>query len=481
MDKETCKLNAFPVFVRVEGRTVTIVGDGEEALGKARLLGQSSASLRIVSPVPEPGLLRWIEANGAELVRRPYAAETLDGAVLVFAATGDDALDRRVSEDAREAGISVNAVDRPELCDFFTPALVNRAPLAVAIGTEGAGPVLAQMVRARIDQLLSPSLGPLAALASSFRDAAERLLPRGSARRHFWSEFFGGSPARALEIGDAESARRAAEELLRRRTAMSGHIALVGAGPGAEDLLTLRAQRLLMEADVIVHDALVPEAVVAMGRRDAERLPVGKRKGCHSKSQTEINALLVALGRAGKRVVRLKSGDPLVFGRAGEEMAALREAGISYEVVPGVTAAFAAAADFELPLTLRGVSSSMVFTTGHDLKGGTLPDWARLAISGATVAVYMGRSVAADVASRLIEAGLSPDTAVGVVENASLRTRRRFHGTLADLPSLEDREDLTGPVMTIIGDAVAGANLDLSEPLAAGRRKNARPACEVHA
>ena len=224
---------------------------------------------------------------------------------------------------------------------------------------------------------------------------------------------------------------------------------------------------------MILYDALVPEAVVAMGRRDAERTPVGKRKGCHSKSQKEINALLVTLGREGKRVVRLKSGDPLVFGRAGEEMAALREAGISYEVVPGVTAAFAAAADFELPLTLRGVSSSIVFTTGHDLKGGTLPDWAKLAISGATVAVYMGRSVAADVASRLIEAGLSPDTAVAVVENASLTSRRRFHGTLADLPSLETRGDLSGPVMTVIGDAVAGANFELSEPLAAHRQEAA--------
>ena len=197
-----------------------------------------------------------------------------------------------------------------------------------------------------------------------------------------------------------------------------------------------------MEADVIVYDALVPEAVVAMGRRDAERIGVGKRKGCHSKSQAEINALLVELGQDGKRVVRLKSGDPLVFGRAGEEMQALRDAGIPFDVVPGVTAAFAAAADFELPLTLRGVSSSMVFTTGHDLKGGTLPDWAKLAISGATVAVYMGRSVAADVAGRLIDAGLSPDTAVAVVENASLPGRRRFHGTLADLPSLQDRDDL---------------------------------------
>jgi len=467
MTKDMPRLNAFPVFMRVEGEAVVIVGDGDEALAKARLLGQSSARLVIVSAEPEPTLVDWIDANGADHIAEEYSLAVLDGAVLVFAATGDAELDARISADARAKNIPVNAVDRPELCDFFTPALVNRAPLAVAIGTEGAGPVLAQMVRAKIDQLLSPSLGPLAALANSFREAAERMLPKGSPRRGFWSEFFKGAPARAMAAGDDALARRAATELLSRATSASGHIALVGAGPGAEDLLTLRAQRLLMEADAIVYDALVPEAVVAMGRRDAERLPVGKRKGCHSKSQTEINALLVELGRGGKRVVRLKSGDPLVFGRAGEEMAALRDAGISYEVVPGVTAAFAAAADFELPLTLRGVSSSMVFTTGHDLKGGTLPDWAKLAISGATVAVYMGRSVAADVAERLIDAGLSPDTAVAVVENASLPTRRRFHGTLADLPSLESRVDLTGPVMTVIGDAVAGANFDLSEPLAA--------------
>jgi uroporphyrin-III C-methyltransferase/precorrin-2 dehydrogenase/sirohydrochlorin ferrochelatase len=222
-----------------------------------------------------------------------------------------------------------------------------------------------------------------------------------------------------------------------------------------------------MAADVIIHDALVPEAVVALGRRDATRIAAGKRKGCHSRTQDEINRLLVSLARQGKRVVRLKAGDPLVFGRAGEELAALREAGVSHEVVPGVTAALAAAADFALPLTLRGVSSSLVFTTGHDLGGDTLPDWTRLAIDGATVAVYMGRSVAAGVAGKLIAAGLSPDTAVAVVENASLPMRRLLHGTLADLPSLEARAELAGPVMTIIGDAVAGADFAHSIPLAA--------------
>jgi uroporphyrin-III C-methyltransferase/precorrin-2 dehydrogenase/sirohydrochlorin ferrochelatase len=461
------KLNAFPVFMRVEKRPVVIVGGGEEALAKARLLAQSSAELAIVADEPEAGLTEWVGANNVRIVREAYDASHLDGASLVFAASGEEALDRLVAEDARHAGIPVNAVDRPELCDFFTPALVNRAPVAVAIGTEGAGPVLAQMIRARIDQLLPPSLGRLARLAVSYRGVVEHLMPKGAVRRRFWKEFFTGEPARANEAGADERAARAAADLIRRQGVAAGHVALVGAGPGAEDLLTLRAQRLLMEADVIVHDALVPEAIVAMGRRDAERIAAGKRKGCHSKSQAEINALLVSLARQGKRVVRLKSGDPLIFGRAGEEMQALRDAGISYEVVPGVTAAFAAAADFELPLTLRGVASSIVFTTGHDLKGNALPDWAKLAIGGATVAVYMGRSIAAEVATHLIAAGLSPDTAVAVVENASLGHRAMFHGTLTDLPSLQDRSELSGPVMTIIGDAVAGANFSRSEPLAA--------------
>ncbi|MEO3386872.1 siroheme synthase CysG [Mesorhizobium sp. CAU 1741] len=464
---KTAKLNAFPVFMRVEDRTVVIVGEGEEALAKARLLGQSAARLQIVADGPESDLVRWAADNDAELVDAGWNFAFLEKAVLVFAATGDEARDMQVVADARQAGIPVNAVDRPELCDFFTPALVNRAPVAVAIGTEGAGPVLAQMIRARIDRMLPPSLGRLATLAAGLRERVETALPKGFARRSFWRDFFGGEPARAIEAGDEARAGDAVDALFARAGAPKGHVALVGAGPGSEDLITLRAHRLLMEADVIAYDALVPDAIVSLGRRDAERIAVGKRKGCHSKTQNEINALLVELGRAGKRVVRLKSGDPLIFGRAGEEMAALRAAGIAHEIVPGVTSALAAAADFELPLTLRGVSSSLVFTTGHDLKGKSLPDWAKLAISGATVAIYMGRTNASEVSRHLAEAGLSPDTAVAVVENASLPSRRMFHGTLADLPALQHRSDLAGPVMTIIGDAVAGANFDKSQPLRA--------------
>ncbi|MCK4204190.1 uroporphyrinogen-III C-methyltransferase [Brucella pituitosa] len=460
----------FPAFFRVSEEVVVIVGGGEEALNKARLVAQTSARLRIVAEELEPALASFIESHikshGAEHVSQSFSADLLEGAKLVFVATGDEDQDRAIAASAKAQKIPVNVVDRPALCDFLTPAIVNRAPIAIAIGTEGSAPVLAQMVRARIDAAFSPRLGELAHYAESWRPLVEKLLPKGLARRSFWRGFFSGSVARAVENGDREEAYRAANELIAEPQNAAGYVWLVGAGPGAEDLLTLRAHRVLMEADVIVHDALVPEGVIAMGRRDAERLSVGKRKGCHSKSQNEINDLLVSLGREGKRVVRLKAGDPLVFGRAGEEMAALRSAGIGFEIVPGITSAFAAAADMELPLTLRGVASSLVFTTGHDMAGDVLPGWAKLAVSGATIAVYMGSSVAASVASRLISAGLHEDTAVAVIENASRKDKRLFHGILKDLPSLEERKELSGPVMVIIGDAVAGAAIDKAQALA---------------
>jgi uroporphyrin-III C-methyltransferase/precorrin-2 dehydrogenase/sirohydrochlorin ferrochelatase len=460
------KLSSFPAFFKVAGRMVVVVGNGEEALAKCRLVAKTYATIRLFANGASSELLEFVAQNRIELLEEEVTPEAMNGAALVFAATGDDANDRAIVAMARLLRIPANAVDQPDQCDFYTPALVTRAPVAVAIGTEGAGPVLAQMIRARIDQMLPVNLGRVALLAQSYRRAADALLQRGGPRRAYWKNFFSGSPARHAENGNLSEARRAATRLLRSRGVDQGHVALVGAGPGAEDLLTLRAQRLLMEADVIVYDALVPEAVVAMGRRDAERIPVGKRKGCHTKSQKEIDQLLVSLGNEGKRVVRLKSGDPLIFGRAAEELAALRNAGISHEVVPGVTSAFAAAADFALPLTLRGTASSLVFTTGHDLKGDALPDWANLALGGATVAVYMGRTVAADVATRLMAMGLPSDTPVAAVENASRNDARLFHGTLNDLPALGRMDELTGPVMVIIGEAVAGADLTKAVALA---------------
>jgi uroporphyrin-III C-methyltransferase/precorrin-2 dehydrogenase/sirohydrochlorin ferrochelatase len=459
------QLSVFPAFFKVEDARVVVFGDGDEAYAKTRLLLNTRADITVYSEKPEPDFASYLGRHGITHIREGFSQKALRDSVLVFAATGDAEADRAIVDAARAERIPANAVDQPDYCDFYTPALVNRAPVAVAIGTEGAGPVLAQMIRAQIDQMLSPSLGKLAELATRYRKPVDRLVPRGVARRVFWRRFFSGPVADAVNAGYLQQAEQAADGLLQSSREVEGRVWLVGAGPGAEDLLTLRAQRVMMEADVIVYDALVPQAIVDMGRRDAERLSVGKRKGCHTKSQEEINDLLVQLGRDGKRVVRLKSGDPLVYGRAGEEMAALRAAGIGYEIVPGITSAFAAAADFELPLTLRGVASSLVFTTGHDLTGDVLPDWASLAISGATIAVYMGRTVAASVAGRLMQAGLPPETTVAVIENASRRDRRLMHGILRDLPDLEHRDELSGPVMVIIGEAVAGANFEQSEPL----------------
>tara|TARA_R100001129_G_scaffold173655_2_gene145356 strand:+ start:13447 stop:14880 length:1434 start_codon:yes stop_codon:yes gene_type:complete len=464
------KLTTFPVFVRTTGRKVAVFGNGAEAVAKTRLVANSDADIVVYADDPSHELVALMNELAVVHDASAFEFEQLEGATLVFAATGDDALDRAIVLAARARNIPANAVDQPDYCDFYTPALVNRAPVAIAIGTEGAGPVLAQMIRSKIDTLFSPSLGSLARLAQSYRDRVDEALPRGAVRRAFWKSFFSGKPAQEIEAGNENRAREATDALLAEGARSSGHVALVGAGPGAEDLLTLRAHRIMMEADVILHDALVPEKVISMGRRDAERVAVGKRKGCHSKSQKDINNLLVKLAAEGKRVVRLKSGDPLVFGRAAEELDALREAGISYEIVPGVTSAIAAAADMALPITLRGVAHSVVFTTGHDLTGKTLPDWARLALSGATIAVYMGRTVAATVARRLNEAGLGMATTVAVVENASRGDRRMFHGTLADLPLIETADELDGPVMVIIGDAVAAADLTRSEPLSIALR-----------
>ncbi len=445
---------------------MVVVGDGTEAAAKVRLLLETDASIRVVTPEPTAELATLTADHKLEHVQRAFRRDDLEGAVLVFAASGDAERDGAVVAAARASGVPANAVDIPELCDFYTPAIVNRAPVAVAITTAGAGPVLAQKLRARIEALLPQRLGTLARLGDSFRAAADKVLPKGQPRRRFWSAFFEGGVADAALSGQIDSARRLASQLLTRSDAADdGFVWLVGAGPGAEDLLTLRAQRILQQADIIVHDSLVPEGVVAMGRRDAERIHVGKRKGRHSATQDEINAILVRKARAGRRVVRLKSGDPLIFGRAGEEIAALREAGIAFEVVPGVTAAFAAAAEAGIALTQRGAASSLVFATGHDASGDVLPDWAHLALKGATIAVYMGRSVAAQVAARLMQAGLDPATPVAAIENATLPERRHFAGTLSDLTGFGERVDVDGPTLILIGRTAAESAASIAEPL----------------
>lgn len=460
------RLNSFPTFHRVAGKIVLIVGSAAAAAAKTRLLAETSARIVVVSAEPSDELEADAARVGAEIVREAFEPRHVHGATLVFAATEIEAHDRLIADAAREARVPVNVVDRPDLCDFTTPAIVNRAPIAVAIGSEGSAPVLARHIRAKIEAMLSPETGRLASLADGLRGTVAELLPGGEARRRFWAKLFDGPVAARALSGDIAGARSEAIRMMAVEPDLGGFVWLVGAGPGATDLLTLRAQRVLQEADVIVHDALVPEEVVAMGRRDAHRIAVGKRKGRHDVTQDEIDAILVREAKAGRRVVRLKSGDPLVYGRAGEEMAALNAAGVPFEVIPGVTAAFAAAASARTPLTLRGVASTLVFATGHDVDSETLPDWAGLALKGATVAVYMGRSVAGKVSEQLIAAGVSPATRVAAIENAARADEKILVGVLRDLPFLSARDDLDGPVLILIGDALAEASFEAAFPLA---------------
>ncbi len=462
------KLGVFPAFHKVAGRRVVVVGGGHEAAAKIRLLSETRAEIVVFARAldKETGV-DLIAAHGDWRGQWPTAAD-IAGAALVFAATGSEDGDREIQLLAREAGVPINVVDRPELCDFYTPALVNRAPLAVAVASEGVAPVLSRHVRARIEAMLAPAFGDLSGLAERLRSRVTMKLATAGERRRFWARFFTGGIAEKVFAGRSDEAEREAVRSLEIEPVLVGHVSLVGAGPGAEDLLTLRAQRALQEADVIVYDRLVPESIVAQGRRDARRIYVGKAKGDHSMSQDEINAILVREAEKGHSVVRLKSGDPLIFGRAGEEMAALRAAGISFDVVPGVTAALAAAAETEIPLTLRDSSSALVFATGHAADGDTLPGWAGLALGGATVAVYMGRAVAAGVAARLIEAGLSASTPVAVIENASRTEKRAYAGRLDELARIAARTDANGPVLFIIGEvvalgAIAGAPAALAE------------------
>ncbi|MFD2183355.1 siroheme synthase [Rhodoplanes azumiensis] len=331
----------FPVSYDVAGRIVVVVGDGEPALLKLRLLVRTEARLMLYAKTPMPALTEFAAAHGVTLVAGPPTTEALGGAALVFVATGDDQEDTRLGTLARQCGVPVNVVDRPHLCDFATPAIVDRAPLSVAVATDGHAPVLAQMVRAKIEALLPPAFGRLATLAGAVRETVLLRLPDNAARRRFWSALLSGRAAALALAGEEERARVFALATLadaQRSIAPSGKVFLVGAGPGAPDLLTVRAHRLLAEADVIVHDALVPDTVVAMGRRDAMRIAVGGHEEPASVAESDVAALLVRLAREGRRVVRLEVGDPIVSGDARQVIATLRAAGVDHEIVPGLAA-----------------------------------------------------------------------------------------------------------------------------------------------
>lgn len=433
----------LPLFFDLAGRKVAVVGAGPKADLRARLAG----------------------CAGAEVVRLhgKATAQELRGVVAVFVATEDEAADVAAHRQAKVAGVPVNVADRPALCDFIMPAIVDRDGVVVAISTGGASPTLATVLRGRIEAMLPERLGVLARLATTFRAQVNALIADPAGRRAFLRRLIEGPAARLALAGDEAGARRAALadlDAARRGMTPIGIAHIVGAGPGDPDLLTLKAAQLLQEADAILHDDLVPPAVLARARRDAEIVSVGKRKGRPSWAQSDIDAELIRRVRSGETVVRLKAGDPFIFGRGGEEVDALRAAGLPWTVVPGITAALGCAAAAGIPLTHRRHASAVTFVTGHGSTDGKPPAWAALAAEGHTLAIYMGATEAPALRDRLLAAGAAPSTPVAIVENGTRADQRVSTGRLGDLPRLaaaHSAAGTAGPSLIIVGDVAAYA------------------------
>jgi uroporphyrin-III C-methyltransferase/precorrin-2 dehydrogenase/sirohydrochlorin ferrochelatase len=455
-------MRTFPIFVSVERKPPLVTGGGELAAIKSRLLLKRAATVDVAADALGSELAELERAGRVARLPAHPGVDQVRGRPLVVAATGDDDEDARVAAIARALGVPVNVPDKPALCSFVMPAIVDRGEVTVAIGTEGTSPVLAQRLRAWLERELHPRLDSLARLAGDFRDAVADKLPAGRARRKFWEGVFDGAASEAALAGEDEKARRLMDEAIdaavKAETAQ-GRVLLVGAGPGDPELLTLKAVRALKMADVILYDRLAGTGVLEHARREVELIPVGKIKGDHSVPQVKIQEMMIERARAGQTVVRLKGGDPLVFGRAGEEIAALRAAGIEVEIIPGITAGLAAAASLQIPLTHRDISHSVTFVSGHEA-GSDEPnfdhlDLAALGQGESTLLVYMGVSTAGIIAQRLLAAGWAPACPVIAVEKASRTDERRVATTIAELAADPQRLGLKSPAILIFGE-VAG-------------------------
>ena len=461
-------MRVFLASIPLEGAKVVVVGAGEPALAKLRLFLNSPAALAWFTPDGAPAVLEMPQSAPRPIARLPEAAD-LNGARLVFIALHDVTLARRIAEAARDAGAQANIVDQPGFSDFHTPALIDRDEVVVAVATGGNAPILARDLRSRIEAVLPQGVASVARLAGELRGAVKESIPDFLARRRFWERAFRSPAADLAAEGRMAEARREMVRLLNaaaspREEAAKGVVHIIGAGPGDPELLTLKALRALQDADVIIHDKLVSVEVLDRARRDAKRIYVGKARGDHSVPQDQIEQLMIAEARAGHRVVRLKGGDPFVFGRGGEELEAVRAAGIKAIVVPGITAALACAASTGLPLTHRDHAQAVTFVTGQPKPGGQGADWARLAAPNHTLAVYMGAGQAEQIAADLIAAGRDGATPVAVVENGSRPDQRAFKGRLDDLPALVARMELTGPALLFIGETAALAVADDERP-----------------
>ncbi|GLH32626.1 MULTISPECIES: siroheme synthase CysG [Pseudomonas] len=448
-------MDYLPLFHKLQGGRVLVVGGGEIALRKARLLADAGAALRVVAPEVDGQLAALAREGGGEVLVRGYQAADLVGCRLVIAATDDPGLNAQVSADAQALCVPVNVVDAPALCTVIFPAIVDRSPLVVAVSSGGDAPVLARLIRAKLETWIPSTYGELAALAARFRHKVKALYPDVNQRRGFWETVFQGPIAERQLAGQGAEAERLLQAMVDGAPVQQGgEVYLVGAGPGDPDLLTFRALRLMQQADVVLYDRLVAPAIIEMCRRDAERIYVGKRRAEHAVPQDQINRLLVDLAREGKRVLRLKGGDPFIFGRGGEEIEELAEHGIPFQVVPGITAASGCSAYGGIPLTHRDYAQSVRFVTGH-LKDGTsnLP-WNDLVAPNQTLVFYMGLVGLPTICAELIRHGRASSTPAALVQQGTTRNQRVFTGTLADLPALVAEHEVHAPTLVIVGEVV---------------------------
>jgi len=449
----------FPLFADLHGRRVVVVGGGAVAARKVAALLESGARVRVGARALSPQVSALADAGRIDVVDGAFDPAWLDDAWLAVAATSDPLVNRAVATAAEARRLWVNVVDDATLSTFHLPARVQRGALQIAISSGGGAPMLARHVRERLETLLDESLGTLAELFARHRGRIRRALPELAQRRRWFTRVLEGRAAHFARTGDAVGAERALlSELASASPTGIGSVALVGAGPGDPGLLTLRALRLLNEADVILHDRLVGDGVLALARRDAELVEVGKQAGSHRVPQHRINALLVEHARAGRRVVRLKGGDPFVFGRGGEELEALRAAGIPFEVVPGVTAAIACGAYAGIPLTHRDHAQSVRLVTAHCSDDADTLDWAALAAERQTLAFYMGVAGLALIRDRLLAHGRNAATPFALVENGTRPEQRVIVGTLGELPELAQLHAVQSPALLFVGEVAALAS-----------------------
>lgn len=448
-------MNYLPIFIDIKQKPCLVVGGGDIALRKINLLLKADAAVTCVSKECCDGIEELIKNNQITYVEKSFEASDINRQVLIVSATDDSTLNMHVSELAKAANIPVNVVDSPDLCSFIMPSIVDRSPIVIAISSAGKAPVLARLIRAKLESTIPHAYGKLAELAGNFRDQVKVKFNNIEDRRYFWEKSFSGVVAEKVFSGKIDEAKADLQAQLDGSTDSSvGEVYLVGGGPGDPDLLTFKALRLMQQADVILYDRLVSDGVMELVRRDAELIYVGKERDNHAVPQGDINQLLVDIAKQGRRVCRLKGGDPFIFGRGGEEIETLAENGIPFQVVPGITAASGCSTYSGIPLTHRDYSQSCRFVTGHLKDGSMNLPWDELAVEQQTIVFYMALVGARHLSEQLIAHGMRGDMPVALVEKGTTPDQKVYTTTLAGLPNLVENETIHAPTLIIVGEVV---------------------------